>query len=41
MIAQTIAATRPDAVRTVVSVASSYGGKHAPQPAGGIDAMLA
>lgn len=40
MVAQTIAATHPNAVRAVVSVASSYGGKHAPQPTGGIDAML-
>lgn len=40
MVAQMIAVNHPDAVRAVVSVASSYGSKAAPQPAGGIDAML-
>lgn len=40
MIAQTIAINHPGVVRAVVSVASSYGGQGAPQPPGGIDAML-
>ncbi|KAI7840669.1 hypothetical protein COHA_005591 [Chlorella ohadii] len=40
MVAQMIAVNHPDAVRAVVSVASSYGSRAAPQPAGGIDAML-
>ena len=40
MVAQTIAPNHPTAVRAVVSVASSYGGRAAPQPEGGIDAML-
>lgn len=40
MVAQTIALKHPNAVRAVVSVASSYGGRAAPQPEGGIDAML-
>lgn len=40
MVAQTIAARHSDAVRAVISLASSYGGRDAPQPAGGIDAML-
>ncbi|PRW56760.1 alpha beta hydrolase [Chlorella sorokiniana] len=40
MVAQMIAVNHPDAVRAVISVASSYGSQAAPQPAGGIDAML-
>lgn len=40
MVAQTIAINHPNAVRAVVSVASSFGGKGAPQPPGGIDALL-
>ncbi|PRW57552.1 hydrolase [Chlorella sorokiniana] len=40
MIAQTIAGSHSDAVGAVISVASSYAGRTAPQPEGGINAML-
>ena len=40
MVAQLMAINSPDAIRSVITAAGTFGGQHAPQPAGGIDAML-
>lgn len=40
MVAQTMAARHSGAICSVVSVASTFGGRDAPQPLGGINAKL-